>query len=110
MAEFVLTPAAEGDIVGILDYIEEDNPPAAVRVRDALLDAMRLLAERPGIGHMRVDLADEVVRFWPVFSYLVIYRPDTKPIEIVRVLQGNATSGASWRNEERGRRGGYKIG
>lgn len=49
---------------------------------------MRLLAERPGIGHTRTDLADETVRFWPVFSYLVIYRPDTNPIQIVRVLRG----------------------
>lgn len=88
MADFVLTPAAEGDIVGILDYIEQDNPSAAIRVREALLDAMRLLAEHPGIGHTRADLADEVVRFWPVFSYLVIYRPDTHPIQIVRVLHG----------------------
>ena len=75
MADFVLTPAAEGDILGILDYIERENPPAAVRIREAILDAMRHLAERPGIGHTRVDLADEIVRFWPVFSYLVIYRP-----------------------------------
>jgi antitoxin ParD1/3/4/toxin ParE1/3/4 len=88
MADFVLTPAAESDILGILDYIERDNPPAAIRVREALLDAMRLLAERPGIGHTRADLADEAVRFWPVFSYLVIYRPDMKPIQIVRVLHG----------------------
>jgi len=49
---------------------------------------MRLLAERPGIGHTRADLADEIVRFWPVFSYLVIYRADMKPIQIVRVLHG----------------------
>jgi plasmid stabilization system protein ParE len=88
MADFVLTPAAEGDILGILDYIGRENPPAAVRVREALLDAMRQLAERPGIGHTRADLADEIVRFWPVFSYLVIYRPDVNPIQIVRVLHG----------------------
>jgi plasmid stabilization system protein ParE len=88
MADFVLTPAAEGDIVGILDYIEQDNPSAAIRVREALLDSMRLLAEHPGIGHTRADLADEGVRFWPVFSYLVIYRSDTRPIQVVRVLHG----------------------
>jgi antitoxin ParD1/3/4/toxin ParE1/3/4 len=88
MAAFVLTPAAEGDIVGLLDYIEQDNPSAATRVREALVDAMRLLAEHPGIGHTRADLADELVRFWPVFSYLVIYRPGRNPIEIVRVLHG----------------------
>jgi plasmid stabilization system protein ParE len=37
---------------------------------------------------MRTDLADGAVRFWPVFSYLVVYRSDTNPIQIVRVLHG----------------------
>ena len=60
MAAFVLTPAAEGDIVGILDYIEQDNPPAATRVREALVDAMRLLAEHPGDGVDDVALARPV--------------------------------------------------
>jgi plasmid stabilization system protein ParE len=85
---FVLTPAAEGDILDILEYIERENPAAATRVFEALRDAMRLIAERPAVGHTRKDLADEGVRFWPVFSYLVIYRPDTSPVQIVRVLHG----------------------
>jgi plasmid stabilization system protein ParE len=85
---FVLTPAAEGDIRDILEYIEHENPSASVRVADALRDAMRLVAERPSLGHARADLASEAIRFWPVFSYLVIYRPDTNPLQIVRVLHG----------------------
>jgi plasmid stabilization system protein ParE len=28
------------------------------------------------------------VRFWAVFSYLIVYDPAKKPIEIVRVLHG----------------------
>lgn len=42
----------------------------------------------PEIGHRREDLADEPLRFWPVYSYLVIYRADVSPIEVVRVLSG----------------------
>ena len=49
---------------------------------------MQLLADNPGIGHLRSDLTPQDVRFWSVFRYLVIYRPDTKPLEIVRVLHG----------------------
>ena len=67
MKPFVLAPAAEGDVL-ILEYIEQDDPAAAVRVRDALRDAMRLLAEESHLGHVRTDLADEVLRFWPVFG------------------------------------------
>lgn len=40
-------------------------------------------------AHLRPDLTPEDVRFWSVFKYLVIYRPGTKPLEIVRVLHGN---------------------
>lgn len=88
MSEFVLTPAAEDDMREILQYIERESPAAADQVFEALRDAMRLLAERHGIGHARADLAREPVRFWPVFSYLVIYRADTEPLQIVRVLRG----------------------
>lgn len=43
-------------------------------------------AEMPRKGHVRDDLTAEPLRFWPVFSYLIIYRPKTSPVEIVRVL------------------------
>ena len=88
MSEFVLTPAAEGDLLKILEYLEGDNPNAILRVVDALDEAMQLLADNPGIGHVRTDLTDADVRFWSVFKYLVIYRPRTKPLQIVRVLHG----------------------
>ena len=88
MSLYVLTPAAEDDVRAILAYIEQDHPSIVDRVRDGLRDAMRLLAERPGLGHTRMDLASEPVRFWPVFKYLIVYRPDTRPLEIVRVLRG----------------------
>ena len=88
MSEFVLTPSAEGDLLKILENLEGDNPNAILRVVDALDEAMQLLADNPGIGHLRTDLTDADVRFWSVFKYLVIYRPETQPLQIVRVLQG----------------------
>lgn len=88
MSEFVLTPAAEGDLLKIIEYLEGDNPNAVLKVVDALDDAMQRLAESPGMGHVRQDLTDEDVRFWSVFKYLIVYRPDTKPLEIARVLHG----------------------
>ncbi|MGH9372722.1 MAG: type II toxin-antitoxin system RelE/ParE family toxin, partial [Vicinamibacterales bacterium] len=63
-------------------------PDAVLKVVDALDDAMQLLADNHGIGHLRPDLTPQDVRFWSVFRYLVIYRPDTEPLEIVRVLHG----------------------
>lgn len=40
----------------------------------------------PAIGHLREDLTDEPLRFWPVRRYLIVYRSDSDPLEIVRVL------------------------
>ena len=88
MNRFVLTPAAEGDLLKIIEYLEGDNPNAVLKVDDALDKAMQRLTEIPAIGHERSDLTNEDVRFWPVFKYLVVYRPETKPLEIVRVLHG----------------------
>jgi plasmid stabilization system protein ParE len=28
------------------------------------------------------------VKFFPVYSYLIVYRPDTKPLHVVAILQG----------------------
>jgi plasmid stabilization system protein ParE len=42
----------------------------------------------PGMGHTRTDLTERPVLFWSVHDLLVAYRPDTRPIEIVRVLHG----------------------
>jgi len=75
MSAFVLTPAAEGDLSKIIEYLEGDNPNAVLKVVDALDAAMQRLAGNPAIGHPRPDLASEGVRFWSVFKYLVIYRP-----------------------------------
>jgi antitoxin ParD1/3/4 len=28
------------------------------------------------------------LKFWPIYSYLIVYDPETKPVEIVRVVHG----------------------
>lgn len=88
MKRFVLTPAAKADLIDISDYIKYDSPTTARRVVAEIRKAMRHLAEMPGIGHIREDLADESLRFWPIYSYLIVYRPETRPLQIIRVLHG----------------------
>jgi plasmid stabilization system protein ParE len=89
MKRFVLTKAARADLDEIFDHIARDNPNAASRVLEKLRQAMQLLARSPEIGHHRRDLASEPVRFWSVYSYLVIYRAEVRPIQIVRVLHAS---------------------
>ena len=47
---------------------------------------MHKLAKAPGIGHMREELADRRHRFFLVYSYLIVYRYETKPLQVIRVL------------------------
>lgn len=86
MSRYVLTPEAKSDLEEISDFISQDSPRAARRVLSELRKAMRRLAKMPGMGHLREDLAEESVRFWCVYSYLIVYRPQTKPLEVLRVV------------------------
>jgi antitoxin ParD1/3/4 len=84
MKLFVITPRAKEDV--IWDYIADDSIEAADRVLDALDDAMVKVSKTPGIGHWREELTDKRHRFFLVYSYLIVYRHETKPLQIIRVL------------------------
>jgi antitoxin ParD1/3/4 len=87
-SRFVLTPQAEQDLFEIWEHIAEGSIDNADRVRDQLFDAFQKLADMPGMGHVREDLADRRHLFWPIHSFLVVYRPDTKPLQIIAVVHG----------------------
>ncbi len=86
---YVLAPEAALDLVQIWRYVnKESSEEIADRVEAAIRDQIVALARRPGIGHWRKDLTDETVKFFPIYSYLIVYRPDTKPLHVVAILQG----------------------
>jgi len=84
-----LTPAAQGDIRDIWCYIAQDNPPAADMVETALHDAFGLLVERPFMGSKRDDVTEKHVRFWGVYSYHIIYDPESSPLVVLRILNAS---------------------
>jgi antitoxin ParD1/3/4/toxin ParE1/3/4 len=88
MSRYRLSRPAQQDLRDIVDYIAQDNAPAARRLLAKLKAAFRELAGRPGMGHRREDLTDLPVRFLAVGSYLVVYADEQRPIEMVRVLHG----------------------
>ena len=51
--------------------------------------AFEKLGGTPSMGHKRDDLTKYPLLFWPVGSYLIIYRSDHTPIEIVAVTRGS---------------------
>ena len=89
MMRFVLTPLARRDLEEIWDYLALDNQPAAERVLDRIEATIKELAKTPGMGHLREDLADRRHRFFLVYSYLIVYRPETRPLQIIRVLHAS---------------------
>jgi toxin ParE1/3/4 len=91
MSRYALTTDAQNDFDAIADYLlEESGPRTAVYVAQALVSGFRLLARSPGIGHRREDLTPrKELRFWKVFSCLIVYRIDRRPLTIIGILHGN---------------------
>jgi hypothetical protein len=58
-----------------------------VKVVVALEDAFVLLTSRPSIGHTREDLTDRPLKFWNVYSCLVVYDPARDPLILLAVLR-----------------------
>lgn len=88
MSKYILTPEADQDLDDIWEYIALDDIEAADRWDSKLRDAFDLLARNPRAGHTRKDLTDELVLFWPVDRYLIIYRVQQDAILILAVTQG----------------------
>ncbi len=89
MKRYVLTRPAERDLDPIKHYlVERAGVPVSRRVIGEIRSAILLLSSDPGIGHVREDLTSLPVKFWPIYSYLIVYDPITKPLEIIRIAHG----------------------
>ena len=87
-ARYQLTPSAQADVEQICAFVAEDSLERALRVHEALENAFAQLALMPQMGHKREDLTDRPVRFWSVFSYLVVYDPVSSPFAVIAILHG----------------------
>jgi antitoxin ParD1/3/4/toxin ParE1/3/4 len=84
---YLLAPEAALDLVEIWRYIKKQSSvEMADRVESVIRDRIVFLAANPEAGHWRKNLTDEAVKFFPVYSYLIVYRPETTPLQIVSVL------------------------
>ena len=89
MPRYLLTSEAERDLDVIKQYLVRQGGPRVARyVLGEIREAFRFLASSPEAGHSREDLTDAPVKFWTVFSYLVVYDPAKRPIEILNVIHG----------------------
>jgi toxin ParE1/3/4 len=86
---YILSPESSDDLREIRDYLPSQGGRRLARYGlQEITTAYRLLASHLEAGHLRSDLTPLPVKFWPVFSYLVVYDPSARPLAIVRVLHG----------------------
>ena len=60
-------------------------------MESAIHDTCFFLAQKPQSGSQRRDVTTLPVHFWTVQqypNYILVYRPETQPLEIVRILHG----------------------
>ena len=90
MTRAALSPAAERDILEIVEWIASENPAAARGLRTALDKVATTIGEHPRIGVLKARLASPPIRFLPIrgFPYVVVYTPEADPPMILRVLHG----------------------
>lgn len=88
MSAYVLSAEALQDLRYIWEFIASDNVTAADKLENEFFEAFERLAQRPRMGHTRSDLTERDVRFWPVGSYLIVYRSTSTALQIVAVLHG----------------------
>ncbi len=89
MKPYALSAEAEQDLQEIRAYyLKKVGAGARVAryVGREITAAFEFLATTPGAGHARPDLTSEPMKFWRVFSYLIVYDPAMRPLGIARVL------------------------
>jgi plasmid stabilization system protein ParE len=103
-ARFQFTRLAAEDLDAIWWFIAEHSRDAADRVEREIVAACRRLAKHPLMGTKRRDITSLSLRFWTVTkfpNYVIAYRPETAPLQVVAVLHGKRDlkeilEGRSW--------------
>ena len=88
---FRFTTEAIQDLDNIWHFIAQESPQAADRVEAEIIATCLRIAGYPRIGHKRLDITVLPVRFWTVLkypNYVIVYRPDTFPMQVIAVLHG----------------------
>ena len=87
-AAAILTRQARRELARAVQRIAEDNPDAADRLNDAVLEAARRLGANPSLGRSAPPPFLAGFRFWSLtrFGYLIVYDPSKTPVEILRCV------------------------
>jgi toxin ParE1/3/4 len=98
MREIHVSDQTKKDLIEIWEYIAADNPHAADRLLQTLVNTYLRLLQIPGIGRDRSELRSGIHSI-PVGSYLIFYRFDERLVSVVRVLHGARNLRAVFKKE-----------
>ena len=86
----VWTPLARSDLRGIVTYIARDNPDAARRVGERVLDAVEVLRSMPQLGRVVPERRNQSIREIIRGNYRIVYRlrEESQAVEIWRIWHG----------------------
>lgn len=87
MTRYQLSAEAQSDLFEIWRHIAADSVDLADRIEGEFRDLFASLGMAPGQGHTRNDLTTRPVLFFPLYSFLVVYQPDVRPVRIMAVLR-----------------------
>lgn len=85
---YEVTPEAQDDLFEIWMRIARDSVRLANRIEAEFYERFESLGRMPGQGHSRRELTRSPVLFFSLYSFLVVYQPETSPIQILAVLRG----------------------
>jgi len=85
---YQISAEAQNDLFEIWRRIARDSVRVANRIEREFYSLFESLGRTPGQRHSRTDLTKRPVLFFPLYSFLVVYQPEVKPIRIMAVLRG----------------------
>ena len=91
MTQFSFRPLALEDFQDLLTYIATENPQAALRMHDCILETCATLGENPVIAVELEELSVSGVRRFPVAHYSrysIFYQIVDGGVEIIRLGYG----------------------
>ena len=79
---------AQQDLFEIWRQIARDSVSLADRIENEIHEVFEALGRMPSIGHVRRDITKQRVLLFPVYSFLVVYERDERPVRILAVVRG----------------------
>ena len=84
---YTLAPDAACDLAQIWRYMKKQTGEGTADVVESVIRGkIALLSQSPFIGHARPDMTTANVRFFLVYSYFIVYPPETRPLQVVSIL------------------------